>query len=76
VATRQNENINRLLRFWFAKSSDLREHTAEDLKRVQDMLNKRPRPTLDLQIPAARLADLLDLASLTRCPSDPTLRMR
>jgi IS30 family transposase len=54
-----NENTNRLLRFWFAKSSDLREHTADDLRRVQDLLNTRPRPTLDLQTPAARLAELL-----------------
>ena len=58
-----NENTNRLLRFWFTKSSDLREHTADDLRRVQDLLNKRPRPTLDLQTPAARLADLLSLAA-------------
>jgi IS30 family transposase len=58
-----NENTNRLLRFWFAKSSDLREHTVEDLKRVQDLLNKRPRPTLDLETPAARLAELLDAAA-------------
>jgi IS30 family transposase len=58
-----NENTNRLLRFWFAKGSDLREHTADDLRRVQDLLNTRPRPTLDLQTPAARLADLLSLAA-------------
>lgn len=58
-----NENTNRLLRFWFAKSSDLREHTAHDLRRVQDLLNTRPRPTLDLHTPAARLAELLALAA-------------
>ena len=57
-----NENTNRLLRHWFAKSSDLRVHTAEDLQRVQDLLNQRPRPTLDLQTPAQRLAALLDPA--------------
>ena len=58
-----NENTNRLLRFWFDKSSDLRVHTADDLRRVQDLLNTRPRPTLDLQTPAARLAELLELAA-------------
>ena len=58
-----NENTNRLLRFWFAKSSDLRGHTAEDLRRVQDLLNTRPRPTLDLQTPADRLAEHLELAA-------------
>lgn len=58
-----NENTNRLLRFWFDKGSDLRTHTADDLQRVQDLLNTRPRPTLDLQTPAARLAELLELAA-------------
>jgi len=54
-----NENTNRLLRHWFAKGSDLSVHTAEDLQRVADSLNRRPRPTLDLQTPADRLAALL-----------------
>jgi transposase, IS30 family len=53
-----NENTNRLLRFWFEKS--LSVHTKADLKRIQDTLNKRPRPTLDLDTPADRLAKLLD----------------
>mgnify|MGYP002149449065 CR=1 FL=1 len=34
-----------------------------DLKRVQDTLNKRPRPTLDLDTPAQRLAALLNDAA-------------
>jgi IS30 family transposase len=54
-----NENTNRLLRFWFEKGSDLSGHTKADLKRVQDTLNKRPRPTLDLQTPAQRLTALI-----------------
>ena len=54
-----NENTNRLLRFWFTKSSDLRVHTATDIQRVQDTLNRRPRPTLDLDTPADRLNALL-----------------
>jgi transposase, IS30 family len=58
-----NENTNRLLRFWFEKGSDLTFHTKADLKRVQDTLNKRPRPTLDLDTPADRLAALLDPAA-------------
>ncbi|MGV0582112.1 IS30 family transposase, partial [Mycolicibacterium elephantis] len=41
-----NENTNRLLRFWFEKGTDLAVHTKADLKRVQDKLNSRPRPTL------------------------------
>jgi IS30 family transposase len=58
-----NENTNRLLRFWFEKSTDLSVHTKADLKRIQDTLNKRPRPTLDLDTPADRLAKLLDQAA-------------
>jgi IS30 family transposase len=58
-----NENTNRLLRFWFEKSTDLHVHTAADLKRIQDTLNKRPRPTLDLDTPADRLNALLTQAA-------------
>jgi len=54
-----NENTNRLLRFWFEKSTDLAVHTRDDLKRIQDTLNKRPRPTLDLDTPADRLNALI-----------------
>jgi IS30 family transposase len=54
-----NENTNRLLRFWFEKGSDLSVHTAADLRRVADILNKRPRPTLGLETPADRLNKLL-----------------
>lgn len=58
-----NENTNRLLRFWFEKGTDLSGYTKADLKRVQDTLNRRPRPTLDLDTPAQRLAALLDQAA-------------
>jgi IS30 family transposase len=58
-----NENTNRLLRFWFEKGTDLGVHTAADLKRIQDTLNKRPRPTLDLDTPADRLKALLAQAA-------------
>ncbi len=54
-----NENTNRLLRFWLEKSTDLSVHTKADLKRIQDTLNKRPRPTLDLDTPADRLNELI-----------------
>lgn len=57
-----NENTNRLLRFWFAKGTDLSVHTAEDLRRVADTLNRRPRPTLGLQTPADKLNQLLTAA--------------
>jgi IS30 family transposase len=58
-----NENTNRLLRFWFEKGSDLSGHTKADLKRIQDTLNRRPRPTLNLDTPAQRLAALLEQAA-------------
>ncbi|BCI80317.1 IS30 family transposase [Mycolicibacterium sp. TY66] len=58
-----NENTNRLLRFWFEKGTDLSVHTKADLTRIQDTLNKRPRPTLDLDTPAQRLAALLNQAA-------------
>jgi IS30 family transposase len=54
-----NENTNRLLRHWFAKSTDLSVHTADDLKRVQDSLNNRPRPTLGLATPKQKFTELL-----------------
>jgi IS30 family transposase len=57
-----NENTNRLLRHWFEKGTDLSVHTPADLKRVQNALNARPRPTLDFQTPAQRLAQLLEAA--------------
>ena len=58
-----NENTNRLLRFWFEKGTDLRVHTKADLQRIQDTLNKRPRPTLDLDTPADRLNALITHAA-------------
>ncbi|VBA61692.1 hypothetical protein LAUMK41_05074 [Mycobacterium attenuatum] len=60
-----NENTNRLLRLWFEKGTDLRMHTKADLKRIQDTLNQRPRPTLGLDTPAQRLAALLNHAAST-----------
>ena len=59
-----NENTNRLLRHWFAKSSDLTIHGADDLARVAATLNDRPRPTLDYDTPAQRMTRLL-VASTT-----------
>jgi len=58
-----NENTNRLLRHWFAKSTDLSVHTARDLQRVQNSLNNRPRPTLDLATPNQKFNELLLVAA-------------
>jgi hypothetical protein len=64
-----NENTNRVLRFWFEKGTDLSGYTKADLKRVADKLNQRPRPTLDLDTPAQRLAALISQAP--RCCTGP-----
>ncbi|MDO5495590.1 MAG: IS30 family transposase, partial [bacterium] len=55
-----NENTNRLLRFWFAKGTDLSIHTRADLARIAAILNRTPRPTLEMRTPAQALADLLE----------------
>ena len=57
-----NENTNRLLRFWFEKGTDLSTWTPEAIQRVQDTLNARPRPTLELRTPAQALNDYLTAA--------------
>ena len=54
-----NENTNGLLRQYFPKGSDLSIHPAEELQRVADILNDRPRKTLGWSSPAERLAALL-----------------
>lgn len=58
-----NENTNRLLRFWFEKGTDLGCYTPEDLDAVAAKLNSRPRPTLDLDTPAQRMAALISQAA-------------
>ncbi|WNG86247.1 IS30 family transposase [Mycobacterium sp. ITM-2016-00317] len=58
-----NENTNRLLRHWFEKGTDLSVYTKADLQAVADKLNTRPRPTLDLDTPAQRMAALISQAA-------------
>ena len=58
-----NENTNRLLRHWFTKGTDLSVWDPAQMRRIQDTLNARPRPTLDLQTPAQRLQELLTQAA-------------
>jgi transposase, IS30 family len=41
------------------KSTDLSQHSPEDLARIQRSLNGRPRKTLEYMTPSERLAELL-----------------
>ena len=47
-----NENMNGLLRDYFAKGTDLSAHTPEDVQRVALEINHRPRKTLAWSRPA------------------------
>ncbi|MCW2602743.1 MAG: transposase [Pseudonocardiales bacterium] len=54
-----NENINGLLREYFAKGTDLSAHTAADLQAVADQLNDRPRKRLGFLTPNEVMHKLL-----------------
>jgi IS30 family transposase len=46
-----NENTNKLVRQFFPKKTDFTRITAEDVQKVEDLLNNRPRKTLNYQTP-------------------------
>ena len=46
-----NENLNGLLRQYFPKRCDLGKFTEEDIQRVEDKLNQRPRKRLGFRSP-------------------------
>ena len=54
-----NENTNGLLRQYFPKSTDLSRHTPQDLARVENEINLRPRFTLGDKTPAELFQQLL-----------------
>jgi IS30 family transposase len=54
-----NENTNGLLRQYFPKGTNLSIHSKEDLARVQDQFNDRPRKRLEYAKPSELINDLL-----------------
>ena len=56
-----NENTNGLLRQYYPKGTDFNKVTEEDLKRVQDQLNKRPRKVLNWDSPYKAFNKLTNL---------------
>jgi len=58
-----NENTNGLLRQYFPKGTDLSVYTPQDLQRVADELNDRPRKTLGWRTPVA-VFDSLEISTV------------
>lgn len=57
-----NENTNDIVRFFFPKGFDFRTVTNEDIQRVEDLINNRPRKCLGWKSPAEILAESVALA--------------
>lgn len=54
-----NENTNGLIRQFFPKGTDFNNVSRKEIKKVQDMLNERPRAVNDYDTPKERMALLL-----------------
>jgi IS30 family transposase len=55
-----NENTNGLVRDFFPKGTDFNRVSVRELKRVQRLLNERPRKVLDWRTPKEAFAELLE----------------
>jgi transposase, IS30 family len=55
-----NENTNGLLRQYFPKGTDLSVHAAQELQRVADILNNRPRKRLGFRTPNEVMTSLIE----------------
>lgn len=67
-----NENTNGLLREFFPKGTDLSLASDNELRRVEVLLNTRPRKILGYQTPDERLAELEVYAKKSEPPSKVT----
>jgi IS30 family transposase len=57
-----NENTNGLIREFFPKGTNFTTVPDEEIVRVEQLLNTRPRATLGFQTPASKLNELLTVA--------------
>lgn len=54
-----NENTNGLIRQFFPKKTDFSKYSIEDLHKVQDLLNNRPRMVLDFMTPQEKMESVI-----------------
>lgn len=54
-----NENLNRLIRQYFPKKTDFEGITSQDIERVQNVLNTRPRKRLGFDAPLTKFGQEL-----------------
>lgn len=59
-----NENTNGLIRQYFPKGTDFSLVSTQELKRVQTLLNQRPRETLHWETPEDAFARLLGISAV------------
>ncbi|MBK0418925.1 IS30 family transposase [Leucobacter sp. CSA1] len=60
-----NENLNGLIRDFYPKGTNFNQVTGEEIVLLQDLLNDRPRKTLDWATPREKLGALLTGVALT-----------